>query len=178
VRDLWGSDDRALSPSPRDRLATYVCQRRGIAQAEPICQSIPGRGLDHAIGRVLLETCQPLTLEITLTIQQELQLRRDRDRRLHRRAVERARYDRSRRRRTCRSIRESGSSPTNWSHWNRALQQVTEAQEIYERHGMRTAWPSTRTPVRGSSRFATDFPRYGTIRTRPIANGNAWSVCS
>jgi hypothetical protein len=47
---------------------TYVCQRRGIAQAEPICQSIPGRGLDHAIGRVLLETVTPLTLEITLTV--------------------------------------------------------------------------------------------------------------
>jgi len=45
---------------------TYVCQRRGIAQAEPICQSIPGHGLDHAIGRVLLETVTPLTLEITV----------------------------------------------------------------------------------------------------------------
>ena len=25
---------------------TYVCQRRGIARGEPICQSVPGRGLD------------------------------------------------------------------------------------------------------------------------------------
>ncbi len=41
---------------------TYVCQRRGIARAEPICQSIPGRGLDEAIGRVLIETVTPLTL--------------------------------------------------------------------------------------------------------------------
>ena len=37
---------------------TYVCQRRGIAQAEPICQSIPGRGLGAI---VLLETVTPLT---------------------------------------------------------------------------------------------------------------------
>ncbi|HEU0289243.1 MAG TPA: recombinase zinc beta ribbon domain-containing protein, partial [Burkholderiales bacterium] len=62
---------------------TYVCQRRGIAQADPICQSIPGRGLDHAIGRVLLETVTPLTLEITLTVQQELQTRLDETDRLH-----------------------------------------------------------------------------------------------
>ena len=41
---------------------TYVCQRRGIARAEPICQSVPGRGLDEAIGRVLIETVTPLTL--------------------------------------------------------------------------------------------------------------------
>ena len=52
---------------------TYLCQRRGIALAEPICQSLPGRGLDEAIGRLLIETVTPLTLEITLTVQQELQ---------------------------------------------------------------------------------------------------------
>jgi hypothetical protein len=44
---------------------TYVCQQRGIAHGEPICQSVPGRGLDEAIGRVLIDTVTPLTLEIS-----------------------------------------------------------------------------------------------------------------
>jgi len=54
---------------------TYVCQRHGIAHGEPICQSVPGRGLDVAIGRVLVETVTPLTLEMALTVQQEIQAR-------------------------------------------------------------------------------------------------------
>jgi hypothetical protein len=36
-----------------------VSAARGIARAEPICQSVPGRGLDEAIGRVLIETVTP-----------------------------------------------------------------------------------------------------------------------
>ena len=72
---------------------TYVYQRRGIAHAEPICQSIPGRALDEAIACVLLETVTPLTLEMTLTVQQELQTRLDETDRPHHRAVERARYE-------------------------------------------------------------------------------------
>jgi len=72
---------------------TYVCQRRGIARAKPICQNVPGRGLDEAIGRVLIETVTPLTLEMTLTVQHELQARLEETDRLHRRAVECARLD-------------------------------------------------------------------------------------
>src|SRR6267378_3323448 len=72
---------------------TYMCQRRGIARAEPICQSVPGRGLDEAIGRVLIETVTPLTLEMALTVQHELQTRLEEADRLHRRAVECARYE-------------------------------------------------------------------------------------
>src|SRR3989442_11099065 len=114
---------------------TYVCQRRGIAQAEPMCQSIPGRGLDHAIGRVLLETVTPLTLEMTLTVQQELQTRLDETDRLHRRAVERARYEADLARRRYLHVDPANRLVTDEleAHLNRALQQVTEAQEIYER---------------------------------------------
>ena len=49
------------------RWPTYLCQRRGVAHAEPICQSISGRGLDEAIGRVLIETVTPLTVDMALT---------------------------------------------------------------------------------------------------------------
>jgi DNA invertase Pin-like site-specific DNA recombinase len=140
---------------------TYVCQRRGIAQAEPICQSIPGRGLDQAIGRVLLETVTPLTLEITLTVQQELQTRLDEADQLHRRAVERARYEADLARRRYLQVDPANRLVADEleARWNRALQQVTEAHAIYERqrHADRVA-------VDGDARarilaLATDFPR-------------------
>lgn len=108
---------------------TYVCQRRGIERAEPICQSIPGRGLDDAIGRLLLETVTPLTLEITLTVQHELQTRLDETDRLHRRAVERARYEADLARRRYLQVDPAKRLVADEleAQWNRALQQVGDA---------------------------------------------------
>ncbi len=140
---------------------TYVCQRRGIAHAEPICQSIPGRGLDDAIARVLLETVTPLTLEITLTVQQELQTRFDETDQLHRRAVERARYEADLARRRYLQVDPANRLVADEleAQWNRALQGVVEAQEIYEQRRQ-----ADRRMIDADARarilaLATDFPR-------------------
>lgn len=140
---------------------TYVCQRRGIAHAEPICQSIPGRGLDDAIARVLLETVTPLTLEITLTVQQEFQTRFDETDQLHRRAVERARYEADLARRRYLQVDPANRLVADEleAQWNRALQAVVEAQEIYEQRRQ-----ADRRVIDADARarilaLATDFPR-------------------
>ncbi len=140
---------------------TYVCQRQGIARAESICQSIPGRGLDHAVGRVLLETVTPLTLEITLSVQQELQTRLDETDQLHRRAVERARYEADLARRRYLHVDPANRLVADEleAHWNRALQQVTDAQETYEQQRQ-----AARVTIDADARarilaLATDFPR-------------------
>ncbi len=140
---------------------TYVCQRRGIAHAEPIGQSIPGRGLDDAIGRLLLDTVTPLALEITLTVQQEIQTRLDETDRLHHRAVERARYEADLARRRYLQVDPANRLVADEleAHWNRALQQVTDAHATAERHRQ-----ADRLAVDGEARarilaLATDFPR-------------------
>ena len=71
----------------------YVCQREGIEHAERRCQTIPGRGVDQRIGELLLEMMTPVTLEVALTVQQELQNRLAEVERLRRQQVERARYE-------------------------------------------------------------------------------------
>ena len=53
----------------------YLCQREGIENAQPLCQQIPGRGIDEAIGQLLVEAVSPVALEVALTVQQELQSR-------------------------------------------------------------------------------------------------------
>jgi DNA invertase Pin-like site-specific DNA recombinase len=140
---------------------TYVCQRQGIARAEPICQSLPGRDLDHEIGRLLLETVTPLTLEITLTVQQELQTRLDEADRLHRRAVERARYEADLARRRYLQVDPANRLVADEleAHWNAALRQVADAQDIYDRQRQ-----ADRVTVDAEARarilaLATDFPR-------------------
>ena len=57
------------------QVPTYVCQREGIEDAKPICQSIPGQTIDLALGELMLELMTPLTLEVALAVQQELEQR-------------------------------------------------------------------------------------------------------
>ena len=140
---------------------TYVCQRRGVARAEPICQSVPGRGLDDAIGRVLMETVTPLTLEMALTVRQELQAQLEETERLHHRAVEGARYEADLARRRYLQVDPANRLVADEleAQWNRALQQVVDAQETSDRHRQ-----ADRLSVDAEARerilaLATDFPR-------------------
>lgn len=75
------------------RQPTYVCQQRRIAHAEPVCQSVRGAGIDRAISQLLLDLVQPLTLELALSVQHEVQARLEEADQLRRRQVERARYE-------------------------------------------------------------------------------------
>jgi len=54
---------------------------------------IPGAGIDRLIGDVLVEAVSPITLEVALTVQQELQSRLDEADRLRHQQVKRARYE-------------------------------------------------------------------------------------
>jgi hypothetical protein len=71
----------------------YICQRDGIEHAEPICLSIPGTVIDEAIGNILVEAVTPVTLEVALAVQQELQSRLEEADRLRQQQVEQARYE-------------------------------------------------------------------------------------
>ena len=78
----------------RERLVPdYVCQRDGIERAEPICQSLPGAGLELAIGALLIETVTPLTLEVALSVEEELKRRRSEVEGLRQKRIERLRYE-------------------------------------------------------------------------------------
>lgn len=69
--------------------ADYICQRERTEPAEPICVSIPGAGIDEAIGGLLVEAATPVTLEVALALQQELQSRLEEADRLRQQQVER-----------------------------------------------------------------------------------------
>ena len=75
------------------RVPTYVCQSEGVAQAKAVCQSIPGAGIDRALGALLVELMTPATLEVALQVQQELERRAAEADRWHARKVQRARQE-------------------------------------------------------------------------------------
>ena len=117
------------------RLPDYMCQRRGIERGEPICQHIHGAGLDEAIGKLLVETVTPLTLEVALAVQKELESRSDESDRLARLEVERARYEAELARRRYMQVDPDNRlvADSLEAEWNRALRAQTAVQERYEK---------------------------------------------
>jgi hypothetical protein len=139
----------------------YVCQKEGIEHSQRICQSVPGSGIDRAIGTLLLEALTPLTVEVALTVQHELQQRLDEADRLRRQHVERARYeaDLARERFLQVDPRNRLVADALEADWNDKLRALTEAQEQYERRRQ-----ADRAVLDQESRsrilaLTTDFPR-------------------
>src|SRR5207237_6505881 len=58
--------------------------------SQPLCQRVPGGGIDEAIGELLVEAVSPVALEVALTVQQELQSRLEEADRLRQKQVERS----------------------------------------------------------------------------------------
>ena len=113
----------------------YVCQREGIEHAEPICQHVPGAAIDEVVGNILVEAVTPVTLEVALAVQQELQSRLEEADRLRQQQVERARYEAE-----LAGRRYLRVDPDNRlvadsleADWNAKLKMLAEAQELCER---------------------------------------------
>ena len=113
----------------------YVCQREGIEHAEPACQHIPGAGIDEAVGDILVEAVTPVTLEVALAVQQELQSRLDEADRLRQQQVERARYEAELARRRYLRVDPDNRlvADSLEADWNDKLRLLAEAQDACER---------------------------------------------
>ena len=69
----------------------YVCQRRGIETAAPVCQRLTGAQVDQAVTELVLQAVTPASLEVALEVFEELRARQAEVDRLRRAQVERAR---------------------------------------------------------------------------------------
>jgi DNA invertase Pin-like site-specific DNA recombinase len=137
----------------------YTCISRAIQAAAGRCQTIPGAGVDAAIGKLLLEAVTPLALEVALTVQAELEACADQADRLRRSHVERARHhaDLARRRYLAVDPDNRLVADTLEADWNHALRQLRDAQDDYDRAtAAYTALDDTRKArIRA---LAADFP--------------------
>jgi hypothetical protein len=139
----------------------YVCQRRGVAHGVSLCARIPGAALDAAAGQLLLDLITPLTLEVALSVERELQLRLDEADRLRRQHVERARYEAEVARRRYLKVDPDHRLVADEleREWNQRLRAFAEAQEQYEEQKKERYLPSDEEQRRKIMALATDFPR-------------------
>jgi len=112
----------------------YMCQHGSTNHGEPVCQQIPGSGIDRAIGELLLEMVQPVTLELAFAVQAELQARLDEVDELRRQQVERARYEAELARNRYMQVDPNNRLVADAleADWNDKLRAFSEAQEQYE----------------------------------------------
>ena len=139
----------------------YVCQREAIETARSKCQSIPGWSIDQAIGELLVETVTPVTLEVALQVQVELEARADEADALRRQRVERARHEADLARR-----RFMEADPGNRlvvdvleAEWNDKLRALHDAQEELEHRRAEDHLKLDEERRMQILALATDFPR-------------------
>jgi DNA invertase Pin-like site-specific DNA recombinase len=124
-------------------LPDYQCKRDGIQNGGPFCQVIRGTGIDQAIGELVVSMLQPMTLEVSLAVQQELASRLDEADRLRKQHVERARYEADKTRQRFMKVDPNNRlvADTLEAEWNEKLRALRDVQEHYEqqRHADRQA---------------------------------------
>ncbi|MEW6275704.1 MAG: recombinase family protein [Bacillota bacterium] len=142
-------------------LPDYACQRRGIEHGAPICQQIPGAGLDEAIGELLVQTVTPLALEVALAVQQELDSRAEEADRLRKRQVERVRYEADLAQRRYLRVDPDNRLVADVleADWNQKLRELAAAQEEYERQRQAHRLLLDEQQRAQILSLATDFPR-------------------
>ena len=158
----------------------YQCVGESIQAGAPRCLTVPGGGIDAAIGQLLLDTVTPLALEVALTVQAELEARADEADALRRSHVERARHhaDLARRRYLAVDPDNRLVADSLEADWNDALRQLQTAHDDYERAaavGERARATSTRS---ASVPSPPTSPPCGPTPPPRSANANAWPGCS
>jgi DNA invertase Pin-like site-specific DNA recombinase len=139
----------------------YVCTRKQVKSVEPICQFVAGKPVDEAIEELLLEVVTPMTLDVALNVQEELQRRLDEADRIRKQQIERAHYEaelaRNRYMQVDPNNRLVADSLEN--EWNEKLSELNRVQQEYERRRQTDRLLLDKQRRAEILSLATDFPR-------------------
>jgi len=139
----------------------YLCQRHRIERWESSCQYIPGAGIDKAIEKLLLESVTPLTLEMALQVQKELENRFNEADKLRKQQVERAEYEANLARRRFMQVDPDNRlvADTLEAEWNDKLRHLQDANDYYEKHRRLESEKLKKVQQKEVLKLAKDFPR-------------------
>ena len=138
----------------------YQCMRECIDGAARRCLLVPGAGVDEAIGKLLLDTLTPLTIEVALSVQAEIEARAEHADQLRRHNVERARHRAELARRRYLAVDPDNRlvADSLEADWNDALRAAQGAQEEYEKAAAAAAAALTDEHATRIRALASDFP--------------------
>ena len=139
----------------------YLCQRHRIERWESSCQYIPGAKIDEAISKLLLDSVTPLTLEVALQVQKELEDRFNEADKLRKQQVQRAEYEANIARRRFMQVDPDNRlvADTLEAEWNEKLRQLQDAIDYYEDHRQKESEKLKSVQKKEILKLAKDFPR-------------------
>jgi DNA invertase Pin-like site-specific DNA recombinase len=139
----------------------YVCQHTCTEKGGRLCQRIPGRAIDRAVGELVARAVTPHSIEVALEVFEELRQRHEEVESLHRSQIERAKHEANLAERQFLLADPENRLVTDAleARWNEKLRALVAAEQAY------TEWKTKRiTPVDPQVReqirqLAEDFPR-------------------
>ena len=139
----------------------YICHRESTEYGEPLCQHIPGKKVDEAVGQLLLEMVTPLSLQVALEVQDALQTQLDQAARLRQQQVQQARYEADLARQRFMQVDPNNRLVADAleADWNENLRALNEAQETYERQRQADCAILDEKQRQEVLSLARDFPR-------------------
>jgi hypothetical protein len=142
-------------------LPDYLCQKAGISKATPICQQIPGQGLDQVISQLLLETVSPIALEVALAVERELQSRVDEVDHLRQQKLKALRYEADLAQRRYLQVDPDHRLVADEleADWNQKLRELRQAQQEYEQQRATDQKQRDERQRQEILALAQDFPR-------------------
>jgi len=142
-------------------LVDYKCQYERCTHDEPVCQQIPGWDIDQAIGELLLEMVQPVTLELAFAVQAELQTRLEEVDQLRKQHMQRAQYEADTARNRFMQVDPNNRLVADEleADWNDKLRAVTEAREQYEQQRQKDRVEMDEASRQKVLALAQDLPR-------------------
>ena len=139
----------------------YVCQRERVDRGAPVCDHIPGDGIDQAVGDMLVAMMTPVALEVALSVQHELLARVGEADKVRKQQVERARYEVDLARRRYMQVDPDNRlvADSLEAEWNDRLRALTVAQQDYERKCVSDAMVVDEQQRTRVLALAADFPK-------------------
>ena len=118
-----------------DLVPDYVCKENLVRRAGRVCQSVPGKVVDEAVGGLLLELVTPMSLAVTLEVQREIEARAAEIDAIRRQTVERVRFEAESARRRYMKVDPDNRLVADAleAEWNETLRRLTQTVEDYER---------------------------------------------
>jgi len=142
-------------------ISRYSCIAEQHERGGPICQSASGKDVDRAVGKLLMESVTPLTLEVALSVQKELKQRFEEVDKIRRQQMERAQYEANLAERQYMLVDPENRLVTGSleSRWNKKLCALEKAKEEYERLCKEDNVVMSEKKQKDLLALATDFPR-------------------
>ena len=139
----------------------YMCQHESCEYGQPVCQQIPGSSIDQAVGELLLEMVEPVTLELAFAVQEELMARLDEVDQLRRQQVQRAQYEADIARNRFMQVDPNNRLVADAleADWNDKLRVQTETQEQYEQQRLKDRIALDEASRQKVLALAEDLPR-------------------